>query len=115
MRIVKKSERKLDMATYLSVMRKVGYATQKIGAWTKWQETASGQVQLKKTIYKVWNDTAKAYIGEDNLGKVFFDAEPSYEEVISWLTEHGYQTERDFYLNELGMDADAYAAWIAEE
>ncbi len=123
MELIKKSERKVQLANTLDIYRTT-FESAKItnnGRYLKKKDYDYGTMKGKHTIHldiyyvEINNDEFnihdKMYIIGDTLGRVCFRGDVDFSEIKNWLDEKGYMTEKDFYLNVEGMSAEDYEEW----
>lgn len=109
--IIKKSERKLDAVTMLKVFRDVGYKTIHIGEWDKWKNGSFGKYQVKVNVYCIIKpDNEEGYIMSDTLGNFMCPITPNKQDIMDWLRDKDYKTDKEFYTGN-GMSEDTWNAW----
>ena len=112
MKLYKKAERKTTTRIMIKALKAVGYTTRNIGTWCKWKDlTDGGRYQAKLTIYEVENEDGKAYLVSDALEHVAAPINPNKKEVLDFLKEHGYKTEKKWYLEDYGMSEETWNEW----
>ena len=114
MKLYKKSERTIKTEPMLSAYREGGFETTNIGTYCKWKELQDGRVQVKMTVYKVAG-AMTVYMMSDTLGRVAAPMTEDLDEVKAWLTEHGYKPEKQWYMEDYGMDEETWNAWNGAE
>lgn len=112
MKLYKNSERSLKINDMLNAYKHMGFASKNLGRWCKWKELRDGgRLQVKLDIYEVKNDMITFYMIGDTLDRVAAPATESKHEVLDWLNEHEYKTEKRWYLEDYGMTAEAWNSW----
>lgn len=121
MKLYKKSERQIKASAYLKCMRKMGFTTKHIGEWDKWKELKNdlgdfGKLQVKLDVYEMQAEgTNKIYLVADALGMVCAQLTEDKQDIMNWLNEHGYKPEKQWYMEDYGMDEETWKAWNAVE
>ena len=111
MKLFKKSERGLKVADMLHTFRECGYTTRHIGEWCRWKEIEYGRIQVKINVYEIKNPQKTAYMVGDTLGRVAAQLTEDKQDVMNWLAEHGYKTDKQWYIEDCGMDEDTWNEW----
>lgn len=111
MKLLKKSERTINAKKALTTYKKIGFTVENLGEFRKWKELPDGRIAVKMTVYKVENEDCTAYFLEDILGRFACEAVTDAKEVFDWLKEKGYKTDKEFYLNDYGMDEETWEEW----
>lgn len=115
MTLTKKSDRALKTAEFLRICRSTGMETSNLGEFRKWKELRDGsRLSVSLTLYRISAVGNVAYFFSDSLGRVACPLCPDLAEMKNFLHDKGYKTDRDFYIEDYGMTAEAYAAWNAE-
>lgn len=120
MEIYKGSERVLHIDSMLSALKETidGFESKQIGEWCKWEElTCGGKLQVKMTIYECKCNGKNIYTMADGLGRVAMTFSEDKAGIITWLKDHGYKRDKQWYLEDYGMSEETWNAWnsITEE
>lgn len=112
MKLYAKDERKAETSSMLKVMRECGYSTKHVGEWDRWKEMSiGGRLQVKIDVYEVKNDVITAYLVSDTLGRVAAPLTEDKQEVMDWLEDKGYKTDKQWYMEDYGMDEETWEEW----
>ena len=113
MKLFKKNERSLNASHMRATFRKCGYTVIKVGTYCKWKDLPDGgRLQVELTIYRLECPGGQTcYMVEDALGRVATELQIDKAEVMDWLEEHGYKTEKRWYLEDYGMSEETWAEW----
>lgn len=111
MKLYKMSERTIKATPMLAAYRASGFKTTDMGRWCKWKELDYGRIQVKFDVYRVVNDMITVYLMCDSLDRVAAPMTESKEEVLGWLKEHGYKPEKQWYIEDYGMDEETWEEW----
>lgn len=113
MKLWKKSERTRIVSKLLAGFRTAGMTTQNIGRWMKWKELRDGErLSVHIDVYELrWNGQLQGYIISDTLGRQACEMVSDKSEVLNWFAEHGYKPEKQWYLEDGGMDEETWEAW----
>lgn len=112
MKLYKKDERKLQTAHIIKSFKSTGFTVKNLGTWCKWKDLGDyGKLQVKMTVYEIKNDDITGYIVSDSLGRVAAPVVPDKKEVLDWLVEHGYKTEKKWYIEDYGMTESDWNYW----
>lgn len=118
--LLKKSERTVRTQDAFNTWKALGVTFQNKGRFMKFKNVPNGRMSVKFDVYKVrivdkkFNLDSTFYIFSDTLDRIAFNGYVSWGEVCDWLKEHGYKTEKDFYVEEQGMSEEAYEAWCED-
>lgn len=122
MNLLKKSERMLKAQDIIKTYKTLGMTHSNLGTYCKWKELSiGGQLQVSLTIHKfsgnpvLTNGAEAIYFLEDALGRVACQIISDKQEVMSWLKEHGYKTEKRWYIEDYGISEETWKAWNAGE
>lgn len=117
MELIKKSERKTKIQNAFNTWKQLGATFEDEGRYMKWKEVSNGRMTVKFDVWKVrvvnkeFNIDSTFYVFSDTLDRMAFNGEVTWGEVSAWLKEHGYKTEKDFYIQDQGMSEEAYEEW----
>jgi hypothetical protein len=118
MELIKKSERKTKIQDAFNTWKQLGATFENEGRYMKWKEVSNGRMAVKFDIYKVrvvnknFNLDSTFYVFSDTLDRMALsDDKVDWGEICTWLKEHGYKTEKDFYIQDQGMSEEAYEEW----
>ena len=112
MKLYAKENRTIKTATLLQVMRESGYTTRHIGEWDRWKDMRDGgRLQVKIDVYEVKNEIMTAYLVSDSLGRVAAPLTEDKKEVMEWLEEKGYKTDKEWYMQDCGMNEETWEEW----
>lgn len=112
MKLYAKENRMVQASDMLNAMREAGYETKHIGEWDRWKELrVGGRLQVKIDVYEIKNEMMTAYLVSDTLGKVAAPLTEDKQEIMDWLKEKGYKTDKQWYLEDYGMDEEAWEEW----
>lgn len=114
MTIIKKSERNLKARHLIAGLKDSGNTVKEIGKFSKWIEVYNGKLQWSNTLYEIEADGKTAYFLVDSLGWVACVINPDKNDVMDWLKNHGYKTEKDWYIEDYGMSEETWNAWNGE-
>lgn len=115
MTLLKKSDRVLKTAAFIKAIRSVGGDVKNLGEFRKWKELSDGsRLSVSLTLYRVSANGKTGYFFSDSLDRVANTVCPDLTEMKNFLCDKGYKTDRDWYIEDYGMDAETYAAWNAE-
>lgn len=116
MKLLKKSDRHMKSWDMVKAMKVVGGDGKDLGRWCKWKEVHDGRLQVKMDIFElVQPDGVKFYILSDSLDRVACPIVTDKNEVLSWLKEHGYKPEKQWYMEEAGMTEELWNEWNSAE
>ena len=115
MKSIKKAERNLKTRTLIAGLKDAGNEVKELGKFSKWVEVENGRMQWSNTVYEIKLNETKAYFLSDSLGWVASVINPDKADVLEWLNKHGYKPEKQWYLEDYGMDEETWAAWNGEE
>ena len=113
MKLYKKAERTIKVGKLLGTFRECDWETKNLGRWCKWKELKndSGRLQVKFDVFEIKKDDITVYLMSDSLDRVAAPTTADKKEVIDWLKEHGYKPEKQWYLEDYGMDEETWNAW----
>lgn len=113
MKLYKKSERHMRAESCLEGFRKFGMTTASIGRWKKWKELRDGgRVSVHIDVFELKDkNQVQGYLIGDTLGKVAAPIVLDKQEVLDWLKDKGYKTEKQWYLEDNGMDEETWDEW----
>ena len=117
MELIKKSERNLKTQDVFNTWKALGATFENEGRFMKWKEVSNGRLAVKFDVYKVrivnkdFNIDTTSYIFSDTLDRIAFNGYASYGEICDWLKEHGYKSEKNFYIEEQRMSEESYNEW----
>lgn len=111
MKLYKKSERLFKTAATLKSFRAIGFTTKHIGEWDRWKEIENGRLQVKIDVYEVVGNGMTCYFVSDTLGRVASAMVTDLQEVMDWLKEHGYKTDKQWYMEDCGMSEELWKEW----
>lgn len=109
--IFKKSERNLNATQMLSVFRQMNYQTKHIGEFDKWKEANGIKYQAKINVYQINMDDKIAYVMADNFDRFMNPFTEDKKEIMNWLKEKGYKTDKQWYMEDCGMTEDLWNEW----
>ena len=111
MKLYKKSERLLKTAATLKSFRAIGFTTKHIGEYDRWKELENGRLQVKINVYEVVGNGMTCYFCSDTLGRVASAMITDLQEVMDWLKEHGYKTDKQWHIEDCGMSEELWNEW----
>ncbi len=112
MKLFKKAERVLKVNNAIAAFKGNGFTVKEVGTWCKWKDLGDyGLLQVKMDVYEVKNDTMTFYIIGDSLDRVAAPVIENKKEIMDWLKEHGYKTEKKWYMEDYGMDESTWNYW----
>ena len=112
MKLYKKADRKLNVANMLKAFKDCGFRSKHIGEWDKWKDLYDGgRLQVKIDVYEIKNEDVTSYMIGDTLGRVAAPLVSDKEEVMDWLKEHGYKRDKQWYMEDYGMDESTWNYW----
>lgn len=112
MKLFKKSERNLKISNMIKAFKACGDTVRNIGTWCKWKDLQDmGQLQVKMTVYEVKVDGMTVYMIGDSLDRVAAPIIENKKEIMDWLADHGYKTEKRWYIEDYGMSESDWNYW----
>ena len=112
MELKKKADRILKVQGMTKALKQTGAGTMRnLGTYCKWKNLPDGQLQVKMTIYEVKYSEGTAYFMADTLDRICTSLNSDLDDMRGWLREHGYKTEKKWYLEDYGMDEDTWNEW----
>lgn len=112
MKLFKKSERKIRTADMINTWKVVGCHVKNLGEYKRWVELEDGKVSVSMTIYEAKAEgMPTGYFLSDSLGRVACQTVLDKQEIMNWLKEHGYKTDKEFYMEDMGMDEETWEEW----
>jgi hypothetical protein len=112
MKLYKKSERKMNIYDFKKAMKAGGFEAKSIGEYRKWKELHDGRVSVRMTIYEISRGgVAEGYVLADVLDRVACQIILNKQEVLDWIKEHGYKTDKQFYMEDMGMSEELWNEW----
>ena len=121
MELIKKAERTVKAGNAFTNYKSLGAKIENIGRFMKWKDVSTGitkgRISVKFDVYKIdlvnkdFNLDEHFFVFSDTLDRVAFSGNVELSEVNNWLKEHGYKTEKNFYVEEQGMSEEDYNEW----
>ena len=112
MKLLKKSERKMHRDRYAIAMKAGGMELKRVAEFKKWKELHDGRVSVSLTIHEItFHGQTQGYILTDSLERVATQIILNKQEIVEWLKEHGYKTDKDFYREDMGMSEETWEEW----
>lgn len=119
MEYIKRKDRVLKSSGFAAGVKAVGGTVRTIGEYSKWHELrdGSGRIQVTLDIVEVYipsADVKKAYYLRDTFGYMASIVCGDLKEVKQWLTDHGYKTIKQWYIEDNGMSEETWKIWNGE-
>ena len=115
MKLYKKSERIFKLHDVLKGASAIGYHTHRVGEYRRWKELPDGsRLSVKIDVFFIKNladPTIKGYVLGDTFGRLAAPIVPNKEEVMQWLKDHEYKTDKQFYMEDCGMTLETWNQW----
>ena len=112
--LIEKAKRTMKVQNYFNDLKTLGANIVNKGEYKKWKQLSDGRMSVTLTVYKVELNFQSVqdefYVISDTLDKVAFNGKIEEKEIIKWLEEKGYKTEKEFYLSN-GMTEELYNEW----
>lgn len=109
--LIKKCDRK-KASIYIKAFKEVGIKVKKLQEYRKWKNLSDGgRMTVKMDLYEVNDGVGKVYFLSDTLNRKATKYIENVEEIYSWLEEKGYKKEKQFYLEDYGMDLETWNEW----
>lgn len=112
MKLIEKAKRTIRTQDYFNNLKILGANIVNKGEYKKWKQLSDDKMSVTLTVYKVNFQSVQDefFVISDTLGKVAFNDRIEEKEIIKWLEEKGYKTEKEFHL-ENGMSEELYDEW----
>lgn len=112
MKLIEKAKRTIRTQDYFNNLKILGANIVNKDEYKKWKQLSDGKMSVTLTVYKVNFQSVQDgfFVISDTLGKVAFNDRIEEKEIIKWLEEKGYKTEKEFHL-ENGMSEELYDEW----
>jgi hypothetical protein len=118
MKLIEKAKRTMRTQGYFNTLKTLGAKITYKGTYKKWKELNNGRMTVSFTVYKVNLNFQSVqdvfFVISDTLGRVAFNEKIEEQEIIKWLEENGYKTEKEFLLSN-GMTEETYKEWCSND
>lgn len=119
MEYIKRKDRVLKASGFNAGIKSVDGTVKTLGEYSKWHNLKNdmGRIQVKMDIIEVYIPSAevkRAYYLKDELGYMASIVCGDLKEVKQWLTDHGFKTIKDWYIEDNGMSEETWKIWNSE-
>lgn len=109
--VIKYADRFTKTQTFINSVKTAAPQIQfnTIGRFIKWKEQDDGsKIYGKFDLIRFYcpDNKTTSYILSDTFNLLACVAHPDLEEIYTWLIEHDYKAEKDFYIQNYGMNEE---------
>lgn len=112
MKLMKRAERQITVWSMINTWKAVGCEVKGLGRYMKSKEVDGGHIGMHMDIHKVVDPFGQTgYTMSDTLGRICCQTQTDKAEIMNWLADNGWKPEKQWYLEDGGMDEETWEEW----